>query len=248
MATDPGDLVLDPTCGSGTTATVARRNVITGCPALSGLVPFARREPRALPWAGLEPGLWPSITAAEGRVQLLVEAHDGRVEGDADGNSSVQQPVTFAEVPHRHLLVAALLSELRQLEMGYHHVAHEGRRLRVGHQQRFADLQTALVMAQRRLRVPSQAPTRQKVRQLLQAHRHVPRRLRRLRVGGEVGRRGFSRTRFLAGEVRAGRRGQVFRRAQNSPRPGLTGRSLIVQKRFAVMAWASSSERSGGRL
>ena len=25
MATDPGDLVLDPTCGSGTTATVAER-------------------------------------------------------------------------------------------------------------------------------------------------------------------------------------------------------------------------------
>ena len=46
-------------------------------------------------------------------------------------------------------------------------------------------------MAQRRLRVPGLATTRQKVRQLVQAHRHVPRRLRRLRVGGEVAFGGF---------------------------------------------------------
>ena len=62
-------------------------------------------------------GVCPSRAAAEGRVQLLVEAHDGRVEGDANGDLSVQQPVTFAEVPPRQHLVAALLCELRQLEM-----------------------------------------------------------------------------------------------------------------------------------
>ena len=33
MTTDPGDLVLDPTCGSGTTAYVAERGGGVGLPA-----------------------------------------------------------------------------------------------------------------------------------------------------------------------------------------------------------------------
>jgi DNA modification methylase len=35
MATDPGDLVIDPTCGSGTTAYIAEQRILIFCPVLS---------------------------------------------------------------------------------------------------------------------------------------------------------------------------------------------------------------------
>ncbi len=94
----------------------------------------------------------------------------------------------------RRLRVPGLAStrqKVAQSVQAQRHVPRRLRRLRVGHQQPFADLQTALVMAQRRLRVPGLASTRQKVRQLAQAHRHVPRRLRRLRAGHEISLSGF---------------------------------------------------------
>ena len=48
MATDPGDLVLDPTCGSGTTATVAEQWGRRG----------SRLTPRASPWLWPVPASW----------------------------------------------------------------------------------------------------------------------------------------------------------------------------------------------
>jgi len=48
MATDPGDLVLDPTCGSGTTATVGS----------SGAADGSQSTPPASPWLSPAPGSW----------------------------------------------------------------------------------------------------------------------------------------------------------------------------------------------
>ena len=52
MTTDPGDLVLDPTCGSGTTATVPNNGGGAGSPSTH----------RASPWPWREPGSWARAT------------------------------------------------------------------------------------------------------------------------------------------------------------------------------------------
>jgi len=95
MATDPGDLVLDPTCGSGTTAFVAehcgRRWVTID----------TSRVALALARARVVGAQYPYYILADSREGQLKEAHVSRTEpSSAATRGDLQQGFVYERVPH----------------------------------------------------------------------------------------------------------------------------------------------------
>jgi len=95
MATDPGDLVLDPTCGSGTTAYVAEqwgRRWITI---------DTSRVALALARARIMGARYPYYLLADSREGQVQEAKlQGRVPSDAPVRGDVRQGFVYERVPH----------------------------------------------------------------------------------------------------------------------------------------------------
>jgi len=95
MVTDPGDLVLDPTCGSGTTATVAEqwgRRWITI---------DTSRVALALARARIMGARYPYYLLADSRDGQLKEAEVvGRAPSEAPTHSDVRQGFVYERVPH----------------------------------------------------------------------------------------------------------------------------------------------------
>jgi adenine-specific DNA-methyltransferase len=95
MATDPGDLVLDPTCGSGTTAYVAEqwgRRWITI---------DTSRVALALARARVMGARYPYYLLADSREGHIKEAQmQGRVPSDAPTRGDVRQGFVYERVPH----------------------------------------------------------------------------------------------------------------------------------------------------
>ncbi len=95
MATDPGDLVLDPTCGSGTTAFVAEqwgRRWITI---------DTSRVALALARARLMGARYPYYLLADSRAGLLKEgAVAGRSSADRPTHGDIRQGFVYGRVPH----------------------------------------------------------------------------------------------------------------------------------------------------
>ncbi len=95
MATDPGDLVLDPTCGSGTTAYVAEqwgRRWVTA---------DTSRVALALARARIMGARYPYYLLADSREGQLKEAELSRTEpSEAPVNGDVRQGFVYERVPH----------------------------------------------------------------------------------------------------------------------------------------------------
>src|SRR5207244_6656876 len=95
MATDPGDLVLDPTCGSGTTATVAEqwgRRWITI---------DTSRVALALARARIMGARYPFYVLADSREGQLKEAEITRTaSSEKPVHGSVRQGFVYERVPH----------------------------------------------------------------------------------------------------------------------------------------------------
>jgi adenine-specific DNA-methyltransferase len=95
MATDPGDLVLDPTCGSGTTAFVAEqwgRRWITI---------DTSRVALALARARVMGARYPYYLLADSREGQLTEAEvTGKAPSDRPTHSDVRQGFVYERVPH----------------------------------------------------------------------------------------------------------------------------------------------------
>lgn len=107
MATDPGDLVLDPTCGSGTTATVAEqwgRRWITI---------DTSRVALALARTRIMGGRYPFYILADSREGQLKEAEVARtVPSSQPVYGSVRQGFVYERVPHITLKSIANNSEV----------------------------------------------------------------------------------------------------------------------------------------
>ena len=97
MATDPGDLVLDPTCGSGTTATVAEqwgRRWITI---------DTSRVALALARARVMGAKYPYYLLADSKEGRLKEAKlTGKPPVDGSTHGDIRQGFTYERVPHYH--------------------------------------------------------------------------------------------------------------------------------------------------
>ena len=95
MATDPGDLVLDPTCGSGTTATVAEqwgRRWITI---------DTSRVALALARTRLMAAKYPYYLLADSREGRAKEqAVSGRVQPDTPTHGDVRHGFVYERAPH----------------------------------------------------------------------------------------------------------------------------------------------------
>jgi adenine-specific DNA-methyltransferase len=95
MATDPGDLVLDPTCGSGTTAYVAeqwgRRWITIDTSRVSLALARTRVMSARYPWYLL-------ADSREGRAKEAELAH--RVPSDAPVHNDLRQGFVYERVPH----------------------------------------------------------------------------------------------------------------------------------------------------
>ena len=94
MTTDPGDLVLDPTCGSGTTAYVAEqwgRRWIT----IDTSASRSRSLVRAL-WARAIPTIC-SLTSPEGQIK---EAEVTAIRPIAPTHGNIRQGFVYERVPH----------------------------------------------------------------------------------------------------------------------------------------------------
>lgn len=107
MTTDPGDLVLDPTCGSGTTATVAEqwgRRWITI---------DTSRVALALARARIMGTRFPFYLLADSREGQVKEAQlAGRVPSDSAPHGNVRQGFVYERVPHVTLKSIANNSEV----------------------------------------------------------------------------------------------------------------------------------------
>lgn len=107
MTTDPGDLVLDPTCGSGTTATVAEqwgRRWITI---------DTSRVALALARARIMGARYPYYLLADSRQGQLKEAELTRsVPADAGTHSDIRQGFVYERVPHITLKAIANNAEI----------------------------------------------------------------------------------------------------------------------------------------
>ncbi len=95
MATDPGDLVLDPTCGSGTTASVAEqwgRRWITL---------DTSRVALALARARVMGARYPYYILSDSREGQLKEAEvTGKAPSDAPTHGDIRQGFVYERVPH----------------------------------------------------------------------------------------------------------------------------------------------------
>jgi adenine-specific DNA-methyltransferase len=107
MATDPGDLVLDPTCGSGTTATVAEqwgRRWITI---------DTSRVALALARARIMGGRYPFYLLADSREGQLKEAEISRtVPSSQPVHGNIRQGFVYERVPHIMLSSVAKNAEI----------------------------------------------------------------------------------------------------------------------------------------
>ena len=129
MATDPGDLVLDPTCGSGSTAYVAEqwgRRWITI---------DTSRVALALARARVMGARYPYYLLADSRAGQIKEAEiTRRVPSEASTYGSIRQGFVYERVPHITLKAIANNSEID--------VIHENRQPAV--ETALADLNAAL--------------------------------------------------------------------------------------------------------
>jgi adenine-specific DNA-methyltransferase len=95
MATDPGDLVLDPTCGSGTTATVAeqwgRRWITIDTSRVALALARTRLMAARYPYYYL-------ADSPEGRAQE--QKISGRIQGDAPTHGDIRQGFVYERAPH----------------------------------------------------------------------------------------------------------------------------------------------------
>lgn len=95
MATDPGDLVLDPTCGSGTTATVAeqwgRRWITIDTSRVALALARTRLMSARYPWYHL-------ADSAEGRAQE--GKLTGRLPPDTPTGNDIRQGFVYERAPH----------------------------------------------------------------------------------------------------------------------------------------------------
>ena len=95
MATDPGDLVLDPTCGSGTTATVAeqwgRRWITIDTSRVALALARARLMGARYPYYLL-------ADSAEGRVKE--QEVSGQIQRDTPTHGDIAQGFVYARAPH----------------------------------------------------------------------------------------------------------------------------------------------------
>jgi adenine-specific DNA-methyltransferase len=107
MTTDPGDLVLDPTCGSGTTAYVAEqwgRRWITI---------DTSRVALALARARIMGARYPYYLLADSRDGQMREGQvSGRVPSEAPTHGSIRQGFVYERVPHLTLKSIANNSEI----------------------------------------------------------------------------------------------------------------------------------------
>lgn len=95
MATDPGDLVLDPTCGSGTTATVAeqwgRRWITIDTSRVALALARTRLMSAKYPWYLLADS--PEGRAQEGKLT-------GRIPSDTATGNDIRQGFVYERAPH----------------------------------------------------------------------------------------------------------------------------------------------------
>ena len=107
MATDPGDLVLDPTCGSGTTATVAeqwgRRWITLDTSRVSLALARARLMGARYPYYHL-------ADSAEGREKE--QEVTGKIQPDTPTHSDVRQGFVYERAPHIMLKTIANNAEI----------------------------------------------------------------------------------------------------------------------------------------
>ena len=107
MATDPGDLVLDPTCGSGTTATVAeqwgRRWITLDTSRVSLALARARLMGARYPYYHL-------ADSAEGRQKE--QEITGKIQPDTPTHSDVRQGFVYERAPHIMLKTIANNAEI----------------------------------------------------------------------------------------------------------------------------------------
>jgi len=95
MATDPGDLVLDPTCGSGTTATVAEHR------GRRWITIDTSRVALALARARMMGARYPYYLLADSRDGQLKEAEKTRSEPSATPTrGNIRQGFVYDRVPH----------------------------------------------------------------------------------------------------------------------------------------------------
>lgn len=95
MSTDPGDLVLDPTCGSGTTAAVAEQ---WGC---RWITIDTSRVALALARTRLMAAKYPYYLLADSREGRVKEqAVSGRVQPDTPTHSDVHHGFVYERAPH----------------------------------------------------------------------------------------------------------------------------------------------------
>jgi adenine-specific DNA-methyltransferase len=114
MTTDPGDLVLDPTCGSGTTATVAEqwgRRWITI---------DTSRVALALARARIMGSRYPYYMLSDSREGQLKEADlVGRIPSEQPTHGNVRQGFVYDRVPHVTLKSIANNSEIDLISQEY---------------------------------------------------------------------------------------------------------------------------------
>ena len=107
MATDPGDLVLDPTCGSGTTATVAeqwgRRWITMDTSRVSLALARARLMGARYPYYHL-------TDSPEGRDKEQIVS--GKIQPDAPTHGDIRQGFVYERAPHIMLKTIANNAEI----------------------------------------------------------------------------------------------------------------------------------------
>jgi len=107
MATDPGDLVLDPTCGSGTTATVAeqwgRRWITLDTSRVSLALARARLMGARYPFYYL-------ADSPEGRAKE--QDVSGKIQPDASTHGDIRQGFVYERAPHIMLKTIANNAEI----------------------------------------------------------------------------------------------------------------------------------------
>jgi len=112
MTTDPGDLVLDPTCGSGTTAYVAeqwgRRWITIDTSRIALNIAKTRLTTAAFPYYHLHSDVEVRTEVKEGKIKKTITPHTnpsppfGSAQGRERGGppSDVRQGFVYEEVPH----------------------------------------------------------------------------------------------------------------------------------------------------
>ena len=107
MATDPGDLVMDPTCGSGTTATVAeqwgRRWITVDTSRVSLALARTRLMAARYPYYHL-------ADSAEGRGKE--QDVSGKIQSDAPTHGDIRQGFVYERAPHVTLKTIANNAEI----------------------------------------------------------------------------------------------------------------------------------------